>query len=131
MLRHLAIGSVPIDEESLRRSRPASPTAGAVVSFLGLVRNSEAGEPIRALHYEAFEAMATHQFQKLFDELAHRWPAVESVRLVHRVGEVPAGEPSLWVEVAAPHRGEAFAAAQWLIDDMKRVVPIWKQPRPV
>ena len=58
--------------------------------------------------------------------MAARWP-VESVRLVHRLGPVLAGEASLWVEVVAPHRGEAFAACQWLIDEMKRVVPIWKR----
>ena len=55
------------------------------------------------------------------------WPQVGSVRLVHRLGFVAAGEASLWVEVAAPHRGEAFAACQWLIDRMKQVVPIWKR----
>ena len=53
---------------------------------------------------------------------------MESVRLVHRVGMVKVNEPSLWVEVVTPHRGEAFAACQWLIDEMKRVVPIWKKP---
>jgi hypothetical protein len=71
--------------------------------------------------------MVEHQFSLLFDQLEQRWP-VASVRLVHRTGRVPAGEPSLWVEVVAPHRGEAFAACQWLIDEMKRVVPIWKHP---
>ena len=99
---------------------------GAVVSFAGVVRDSEADAPIQALEYESFQAMAEHQFHRLFDEVANRWP-VESVRLVHRLGRVPAGEPSLWVEVVAPHRGEAFAACQWLIDEMKRVVPIWKK----
>jgi molybdopterin synthase catalytic subunit len=49
---------------------------------------------------------------------------------VHRLGVVQANEASLWVEVVAPHRGEAFAACQWLIDQMKQVVPIWKKPRP-
>ena len=71
--------------------------------------------------------MVERQFSLLFDEVEQRWP-VESVRLVHRLGVVPVGEPSLWVEVVAPHRGEAFAACQWLIDEMKRVVPIWKRP---
>ena len=71
--------------------------------------------------------MAERQFHLLFDEMAKRWP-VESVRLVHRIGVVCVNEPSLWVEVIAPHRGEAFAACQWLIDEMKRVVPIWKKP---
>lgn len=97
------------------------------MNFLGVVRGEEAGQAIRAIEYEAFEKMVTHQFNLLFDEMAGRWP-VESVRLVHRVGVVNVNEPSLWVEIIAPHRGEAFAACQWLIDEMKRVVPIWKKP---
>ena len=71
--------------------------------------------------------MAEHQFHLLFDQVEKRWP-VESIRLVHRTGAVAVGEPSLWVEVIAPHRAEAFAACQWLIDEMKRVAPIWKKP---
>jgi len=71
--------------------------------------------------------MVEHQFHLLFDEMQKRWP-IESVRLVHRVGVVKVNEPSLWVEVIAPHRGEAFAACHWLIDQMKRLVPIWKKP---
>lgn len=100
---------------------------GAVVNFLGVVRGNEAGKAISAIEYEAFEKMVQHQFDLLFDEMAKRWP-IESVRLVHRVGLVRVNEPSLWVEIVAPHRGEAFAACQWLIDEMKRVVPIWKRP---
>jgi molybdopterin synthase catalytic subunit len=130
MRRHLELTRAPISEVSLLSSRASSSTAGAVVTFLGVVRDIEAGAPILALDYEAFVPMAEHQFGKLFDELEKRWPAVESVRLVHRLGRVPIGEPSLWVEVAAPHRGECFAACQWLIDEMKRVVPIWKRPVP-
>jgi molybdopterin synthase catalytic subunit len=74
--------------------------------------------------------MARRQFELLFAELAKRWPDAKSVRLVHRLGRVPVSEASLWVEVTAPHRAEAFAACQWLIDEMKRVVPIWKRPIP-
>ncbi|MBX3731572.1 MAG: molybdenum cofactor biosynthesis protein MoaE [Verrucomicrobiae bacterium] len=110
--------------------RAASDRWGAVVRFSGVVRATEAGAPIRGLAYEAFEAMAIHQFHRLLDELEARWPGVGSVQLVHRLGFVAAGEPSLWIEVAAPHRGEAFAACQWLIDSMKQVVPIWKRPQP-
>jgi molybdopterin synthase catalytic subunit len=101
---------------------------GAVVYFLGVVRGTEEKAAIRAIQYEAFEKMVMHQFHLLFEGIEKRWP-VESVRLVHRVGVVKVNEPSLWVEVIAPHRGEAFAACQWLIDEMKRVVPIWKRPR--
>jgi len=104
-----------------------SANMGAAVYFLGVVRGTEENAAIRALEYEAFQKMVEHQFHRLFDEMEKRWP-LESVRLVHRVGVVKVNEPSLWVEVVAPHRGEAFAACQWLIDEMKRVVPIWKKP---
>ena len=100
---------------------------GAVVYFLGVVRGQEEDKGIRALEYEAFQKMAEHQFGLIFDEIEKRWP-VESIRLIHRLPILKVNEPSLWVEVVAPHRGEAFAACQWLIDEMKRVVPIWKRP---
>ena len=117
----------PINEAALLAGRQMSGGMGAVVNFLGVVRGSEDGATISAIEYEAFQKMVEHQFNLLFDEIEKRWP-VESVRLVHRVGVVKVNEPSLWVEIVAPHRGEAFAACQWLIDEMKRVVPIWKKP---
>jgi len=104
-----------------------SPGMGAVVCFLGVVRGTEGNANISALEYEVFQRMAEHQIDLLLDEMTKRWP-IESVRLVHRVGLVKVNEPSLWVEVIAPHRGETFAACQWLIDEMKRSVPIWKKP---
>ena len=114
---------------------PASPAealdragSGAIITFLGVVRGQENGEPISGLEYTAFEAMARHQFELLFHSAGERWP-ITAIRLIHRLGWVPAGEPSLWVEVASPHRGEAFAACRWVIDEMKRVVPIWKKVR--
>lgn len=127
MKRQLIITSEPINEPALLGERTLSSGMGAVVNFLGVVRGEEDGKPICAIQYEAFEKMVTHQFNLLFDEMEKRWP-VESVRLVHRLGVVKVNEPSLWVEVVAPHRSEAFAACQWLIDEMKRVVPIWKKP---
>lgn len=127
MNRQLTITSEPINEAALISQRKISAGMGAVVNFLGVVRGSEAGKPISAIEYEAFEKMVRHQFELLFAQMAQRWP-IESVRLVHRVGVVKVNEASLWVEIVAPHRGEAFAACQWLIDEMKRVVPIWKQP---
>jgi len=107
--------------------RKLSDGMGAVVNFLGVVRGSEQAKAITSIEYEAFEKMVAHQFNLLFDEIEKRWP-IESVRLVHRLGVVRVKEPSLWAEVVSPHRGEAFAACQWLIDEMKRVVPIWKKP---
>jgi len=126
MKRTLVITSEPINEAALVAQRTLSAGMGAVVNFLGFVRDSEAGQTISAIEYEAFEKMVNRQFHLLFDEMERRWP-VESVRLAHRVGVVKVNEPSLWVEVVAPHRGEAFAACQWLIDEMKGVVPIWKK----
>ncbi len=127
MKRHLTITTGPIDESTLVAQRTMSHGMGAAVYFSGVVRGTEAGEPIAAIEYEAFQKMAEHQFALIFQELETRWP-VESVRLVHRIGVVAVNESSLWVEVVAPHRGEAFAACQYLIDEMKRVVPIWKKP---
>ena len=127
MLRELTITNEPILEAHLTQSRSSFPDMGAAVCFSGVVREAEGDHKIAALEYEAFAPMVHHQFHLLFDPLATRWP-VASVRLVHRIGRVNVGEPSLWVEVIAPHRAEAFAACQWLIDEMKRVVPIWKKP---
>ena len=127
MNRSLTITRDPIDEPALVAGRTMSGGMGAAIYFIGVVRGTEDGSAISAIDYEAFHKMAGHQFGLLFDEMERRWP-VESVRLVHRVGVVKVGEPSLWVELIAPHRGEAFAACQWLIDEMKRVVPIWKKP---
>ncbi len=125
--RHLYMTTQAIDEGALLAARRMSDGMGAVVYFAGVVRGREGEQSITAIDYEAFHAMAESQFHKLFDEMERRWP-VESVRLVHRLGVVKVNEPSLWVEIVAPHRGEAFAACQWLIDEMKRVVPIWKKP---
>ena len=127
MKRQLTLTPEPINEAALLAQRVMSHGMGAVVCFLGVVRGTEGNANISALEYEVFQRMAEHQINLLFDDMAQRWP-IESVRLVHRVGLVKVNEPSLWVEVVAPHRGEAFAACQWLIDEMKRVVPIWKQP---
>ena len=126
MKRELILAAEPIDESTLLSQRTMSPGMGAVVAFLGVVRGIEGNASISALEYEVFQRMAEHQINLLLDEIPRRWP-IESVRLVHRVGRVQVNEPSLWVEVVAPHRGEAFAACQWLIDELKRTAPIWKK----
>ena len=128
MKRQLTVTDTPIDEPALIARREISTGMGAVVCFLGFVRDSEDGRPITGLEYEAFQRMAEHQFTLLFDEIEKLWP-IESVRVVHRIGLVKVNDPSLWVEVVAPHRREAFDACQWLIDQMKQVVPIWKKAR--
>ena len=129
MKHELTITTEPIAEAALISGRAISRGTGAVVYFAGVVRAEENAQTISALEYETFQRMAEHQFGLIFREIERRWP-VESIRLIHRVGLVKVNEPSLWVEVAAPHRGEAFAACQFLIDEMKNVVPIWKRPVP-
>lgn len=128
MTRSLSLTTDPIDESALIAARSMGAGMGAAITFSGVVRGREAGEPIVAIDYEAFVPMAERQFNLLFDQLAERWPTLESVRLIHRLGIVRVNEASLWLEVISPHRGEALAACQWLIEEMKRVVPIWKRP---
>lgn len=124
--REVQFTTSKLDEAALAKRQPAR-DMGAVVHFLGVVRGSEGGKPIAAIDYEVFSAMALHQFDLIFDVVEKRWP-IDSVRLIHRAGRVEVGEPSLWVEVVAPHREEAFAACQFIVSEMKRVVPIWKHP---
>lgn len=102
---------------------------GGVVVFWGIVRDQESGKPIHALDYTAYREMAEHQFRKLLGETHHKWP-LRRIRVIHRLGVIAVGEPSLLVRVEAAHRAEAFAAAQFIIDELKQRVPIWKKAIP-
>ena len=124
MNRELKLTRKPIDEPSPR----TGDSMGAVVTFHGVVRGTEGDKAIAAIDYEANEGMALHQFDLIFDIIEERWP-VGSVHLIHRLGVVPVNETSLWVEVVSQHRIEAFSACQFLIDEMKKKVPIWKRPK--
>lgn len=122
------------DDELLITDQPIPVEAvtgdvGGVVVFWGVVRDREDGRPISALEYSAYREMAEHQFRKLIAEAKQRW-TVKRVRVVHRLGVIKVGEPSLLVRVEAAHRQEAFAAAQFIVDELKQKVPIWKQARP-
>ncbi len=127
MRTELTISREKIDEQALLQNRVVPDGMGAAVYFLGVVRGTEDGRAISAIEYEAFQQMAEHQFRLLFEQAGKRWP-LQSIRLVHRVGRVEVGEASIWIEVVAAHREEAFAACQFIIGEMKRVVPIWKRP---
>jgi molybdopterin synthase catalytic subunit len=129
MKTELTISTAAINEAALAKRREMGKGMGAVIYFSGVVREIEGNAPITAIDYEAHEEMARHQFALIFDAVEKSWP-VESVRLVHRLGVVPVNEPSLWVEVTAPHRAEAFDACQFIINEMKQKVPIWKKPIP-
>jgi molybdopterin synthase catalytic subunit/molybdopterin converting factor small subunit len=121
----LLITEQPIDEAEVGLGKFTG-DVGAVVTFWGVVRDLEDGKPIAALDYTAYRQMVEHQFGKLLTETHRRWP-LKRIRVIHRLGTIPVGEPSLLVRVEAAHRGEAFAAAQFIIDELKRTVPIWKR----
>jgi len=101
------------------------PEAGAVVRFEGRVRAAEQGRTIRALVYEAYQPMAERQIEKILRELAAQYPCL-SVRIRHRLGEVPVGEIAIAIETLAAHRAEAFALTAAFMDRLKQDVPIWK-----
>lgn len=127
MKTQLTLTPGPIDELALIAEREMSDGMGAALVFHGVVRAEEDESTITAIDYEAFDDMACHQFELIFEEIDRQWP-IESVRVVHRLGVVPVNEPSLWVEIIAPHRAETFEACQFLINTMKERVPIWKRP---
>lgn len=106
--------------------RASSPRAGAVLLFLGTTRELTAGRQTETLDYEAYAVMAQRKLAQLEAEARRRWPLVEC-SIVHRLGRVPLAEASVAIVVSTPHRAEAFAAGRWLIDTLKRDVPIWKR----
>jgi molybdopterin synthase catalytic subunit len=115
----------PIDFVALTES-VRSDRAGAVVLFLGTVRELTAGRQTIALDYDAYPEMALRKMQELVDAAQQRWP-LTAVEVVHRLGHLELGDVSVAVAVGAPHRQQAFEAARFLIDEIKRVAPIWKK----
>ena len=99
---------------------------GAVVVFDGVVRNNTRGRQTLYLDYEAYEEMAAKQMNELAHEAVGRF-GVRGVTLVHRLGRLEVGETSVLIVVASAHRGAAFEACRWLIDTLKKTVPIWKK----
>jgi molybdopterin synthase catalytic subunit len=104
------------------------PAAGAVVDFWGVVRGVEAGRQIEGIEYEAHREMAKHQL-RLVAEAAMEKFQLKKVMAHHRVGFVRTGEASLFLQVRAQHRAAAFEAGKWIVDELKKKVPIWKRPR--
>jgi molybdopterin synthase catalytic subunit len=112
----------------IARPQPFSPEAetGALVEFFGLVRRTENADPIASLHYEAYETMAEKIMREKIALLEKRHPC-QSIRIVHRLGEVPVGEAAIYVGLRSRHRGEGFRFLQEFMDELKKDVPIWKR----
>ncbi|MBM3772727.1 MAG: molybdenum cofactor biosynthesis protein MoaE [Acidimicrobiia bacterium] len=98
---------------------------GAVVTFLGLVRNHNAGRRVLYLEYEAYEPLAVKSFERIAKEIHHRWPSVV-MGLHHRIGRLEIGEASIVIVTTSPHRADAFAACRYAIERIKQIAPIWK-----
>ena len=124
----ISVCEVSLTEAPLALPEPNDdPQAGAVVVFWGAVRSMEDGREITGIEYEAHRQMAEHQMRIVAESAAEKFD-VREIFLRHRIGFVRAAEPSVVVRVASGHRGAAFAASQWIMDELKRVVPIWKHP---
>ncbi len=100
---------------------------GAIVDFLGVVRATEETAQIAGLRYEAHREMAEYQLRRVADECLQQFD-VQRLLVHHRIGFVAVGEASLLVRVGSEHRGAAFSASAWIVDELKRRVPIWKHP---
>src|SRR5207244_10682663 len=99
---------------------------GAAVVFEGVVRDNTRGRRTLYLDYEAYEDMALKQMEELSEQAVSRF-AIRDVAILHRLGRLEIGEASVLIVVASAHRAAAFDACRWLIDSLKRTVPIWKQ----
>jgi molybdopterin synthase catalytic subunit len=114
--------------EPLKQVDADSAGAGAVIDFWGVVRPIEGGREIEGIDYDAHHKMAEHQLKRIAEQAAERFE-LKRVIIHHRTGFIAVGEASLFLRVASPHRREGFQASQWIVDELKKKVPIWKQPR--
>ena len=116
---------LPVEEATAWATTPSS---GAVVVFLGVVRDhSEGREGVRGLTYEAYQEEAVAKLAAVGAEAREQWPVIDRIALLHRTGDLALSDVAVAVVVSSPHRAEAFEAARWCIDTLKETVPIWKR----
>jgi len=121
----LTAAALPVTEATEWATTPRS---GAVVTFLGVVRDhAEGRDGVTGLTYEAYEEVAVRRMHEIAADARRRWPDLERVALLHRTGDLGLSEASVAVVVSSPHRAEAFEAARFAIDTLKETVPIWKR----
>jgi adenylyltransferase/sulfurtransferase len=124
-MRGFAFSSEPLDPER-HRVALADPASGGYASFEGWVRDHNEGRRVERLEYEAFEALAIKEGERIVADAVARF-GVSRAACVHRVGALGIGDLAVWVGVSSAHRGEAFAACRYIIDEVKHRVPIWKK----
>ena len=103
----------------------AAPENGAIATFVGTVRATNAGRNVLWLDYEAYIPLALRSFERIAREAADRWPEVR-LAIHHRTGRLFIGEPSVVIAAGSPHRADAFAASRYAIERVKQIAPIWK-----
>jgi len=122
----IAVSPDPVDPSAVVAAVSA-PEAGAVVLFVGTVRDHSPGRVgVTHLEYEAYDEQVVDKIAEVVAEVRDRWP-VRSVAAIHHIGELGVGEISIAVAVSSPHRGDAFEAGRYLIDEVKARAPIWKK----
>jgi molybdopterin synthase catalytic subunit len=131
-----AVTSAVLDAPALERAvvaahgedaaRTGAPGAGAVTTFVGLVRDQNLGRRVLQLDYEAYEPLAVRAFERIAGEAVVHWPSIR-LGIHHRTGPVAIGEASIVIVAASAHRGEAFAASRYAIERVKQIAPIWKR----
>lgn len=124
-MTRLRFAAAPIDTDTARQELQDA-GAGAYVSFEGWVRDHNEGLAVTRLEYEAFVDLAVKEGERILDEAMRRFP-IKHALCVHRIGALAIGELAVWVGVSAAHRGEAFEACRYIIDEVKHRVPIWKK----
>ena len=123
----LSIGPAPLVLDTLVSAvGDRNGVDGAVVTFLGLVRNHNVGRRVLYLEYEAFDALALNAFGRISREVEERWPQAR-LALHHRTGRLDIGEASVAIAVASAHRCDAYAACRYAIERIKQIAPIWKR----
>jgi molybdopterin synthase catalytic subunit len=130
MVPLLSIGVTPLSLETLvtlvaDRGQDTG-SDGAVATFLGVVRNHNAGRRVQYLEYEAFEPLALRAFELISEEVMRHWPGVR-LALHHRIGRIEIGGASVAIAAASPHRADAFSACRYAIERVKQIAPIWKR----
>ena len=106
--------------------RVSAPGVGGIDVFIGTVRDATDGKKVVALEFEAYEKMAISELQKIIDEAGARWN-IHKISIIHALGRREPGELAVVIAVSAAHRDMAFAACRYVIDSLKKTVPIWKK----
>src|SRR5215203_2570100 len=119
-----SITAEPIDSARLLQDAISS-SDGAAILFLGVVRDHNDGRDVGHLDYQAYPAMAEATLRDIVGEARTRWN-MGAISVVHRIGHLEIGEASVAIAVAAPHRGEAYESSRYIIEELKKRVPIWK-----